>query len=101
MADISKCYGLQEIEGYGEVCCPIREYCYRHNAPVNIYRQSWFSGLPIDSVDGRKGYTHFNSNTVDRIKTGTCTYYGADPEKPLPAKLRARIAVSIQHDEGN
>lgn len=38
MADITMCKG----EG-----CPNKDKCYRHLAPQNEYRQSWFVTSPI------------------------------------------------------
>lgn len=39
MADITMC------QGNG---CPRKESCYRHTAPANPYRQSWFMKSPLD-----------------------------------------------------
>jgi len=37
MADITKCYGLG---------CNVKDDCYRHTAPVNEWRQSYFMEVP-------------------------------------------------------
>lgn len=42
MADITMCKG----DG-----CPKREECYRHTAPQNQYRQSWFADSPLKSAE--------------------------------------------------
>jgi hypothetical protein len=38
MADISMCTGKG---------CPAKEFCYRHEAPKNPYRQSYFTNPPL------------------------------------------------------
>lgn len=39
MADISMCEGTD---------CPMKDNCYRHTAPANEYRQSWFAEKVIN-----------------------------------------------------
>ena len=39
MADIAKCK---------DVLCPLKESCYRYNAPINEYHQSYFKDSPRD-----------------------------------------------------
>jgi hypothetical protein len=55
MADITMCE-----KG---VDCPLKEHCYRYNAPVNKYRQSYFQVPPYDS------------------ESGDCDYYWLDKKK--------------------
>lgn len=38
MADITMCEGTN---------CPLKDRCYRHTAPENPYRQSYFMGVPV------------------------------------------------------
>jgi hypothetical protein len=38
MADITMCEGTD---------CPHKDECYRHTAPVNEYRQSYFVVVPL------------------------------------------------------
>lgn len=52
MADISMCKG----DG-----CPIKDQCYRHTAPVSLYRQPWFSE-PLDHERESCDYYMMNEN---------------------------------------
>lgn len=42
MADITMCKGTN---------CPLKEDCYRYTAPINEYRQSFFSAVPYHDDD--------------------------------------------------
>jgi len=42
MADIRMCSGKN---------CPLKDRCYRHNAPVNEFRQSYFGKEPFSKED--------------------------------------------------
>lgn len=55
MADITMCKGCKTkyvdnkvvlIEG--EDVCPLKDKCYRHTAPANEHRQSYFVSPPYD-----------------------------------------------------
>lgn len=55
MADITMC---------GDKACPERGNCYRAQAPVNPYRQSYFANSPRD---GQKCTYHWPmSDTINR-----------------------------------
>ena len=43
MADITMCAGADEKRN---LICPMRDKCYRFTAPVNEYRQAYFSVVP-------------------------------------------------------
>jgi hypothetical protein len=43
VADISKCQGTG---------CPLKEECYRYNAPSSDYWQAWFTEVPYNHVAG-------------------------------------------------
>jgi hypothetical protein len=54
MADISMCSGAG---------CDKKEQCYRHTAPVNTYRQSYFCAPPVKiNTDGKRHCDYFWSN---------------------------------------
>ena len=52
MADISMCQGTG---------CPLKAECYRHTAPVNEYRQTYFVYVPYDFA--YKNCEYFWDNT--------------------------------------
>jgi len=48
VADITKCDGVIYLDGK-DADCPRKEQCYRHMAPENPYRQSYFMLAPIQA----------------------------------------------------
>ena len=48
MADITMCAGADEKRN---LICPMRDSCYRFTAPVNVYRQSYFSVVPYEAPE--------------------------------------------------
>jgi hypothetical protein len=54
MADITMCTGRG---------CERKDYCYRHTAPVNEYRQAYFMNPPIT----REGCEYFWRNEHEKV----------------------------------
>lgn len=51
MADSTMCDAIVLIkndDGTVTTECPKKETCYRHMAPVNLYRQSYFVNAPLE-----------------------------------------------------
>ena len=46
MADITMCAGICTHDGVTLMACPFAKRCYRHEAEVNNYRQSYFADPP-------------------------------------------------------
>jgi hypothetical protein len=63
MPDITMCQGFD---------CEDKSTCYRYTASPNVYRQSYFLGLPIDD-------------------TGNCAHYLKDTRSPKEKKQARAI----------
>ena len=65
MADITMCEGRSEtLTTNGTIVriCAKRHQCYRHTAPQNENRQSWFTVAPLHFVNGEQICEYFSSN---------------------------------------
>ena len=61
MADITMCDGYE---------CPKKQECYRYTAPVNAYRQAYFTFTPYDK-DHASCEMYSNNGSIEQKKEVT------------------------------